>query len=511
MPNPSTKQTSSSTLGEPEAYNIDDRIPDAVITGHRRGRELYSTAPSREAIARARAHLVIAASVIGAISIIFVSVAGFRVFTMALPIGYGPVVAVAIAAILSLSFIAAILLIIYWESRGSLLGWRSDQVKEGVDGVEAESKDLASGAVDNVRAAQLDAAEAAELLDRVDDVKTRTTSATLEGVYAAASVLRVRDFAAPRRSRILALDSKLRNSTEEKVKAVHTDAETLITLADKRVLPALNLAPSAHANEHRTWLGNVAVEELEPEALPYVPVKPESRRVRVLPIVLGALAVLALVAMAIIVGQVVRGAAHPAPPAVPAAVAPSPSASATRSSSQSLSHGLAEGLDYAFTAGPNGEPVHWSCQAPVTVSLVGDAPAQAREVVETAVSTMAAASHLPLQVVRSGTADITVRYVTHDEVVAFAGGGGDGVVGAASPTWNPATGLISSAQILIDDEAEANSPPMASAPWVVVHELGHALGAQHASNVEELMAPTLTDQNEGLGAGDRYAFARLGC
>ena len=476
-------------------------ISDEVLAGRVRSRELYSTAPTQARIREARVTLTVWGALMGAITLLLVSLVGFRVFELALPIGFGPGFAIGLAVLVALSFIGAALLIVTWASKGSLMGERLRLFRAAVQDAEDQSDALQDDATELVRDAQVHGADASGILDRADDIKTRIMASLMEAIYTAASVLGVAEVAAPRRSRLLSIESKTRTTTDTMLAEAPKTASSILQDASKRVLPTIKLAPNAHRDVHTPWLANVDLTELDPETLPFTRVPEPAPRRRVWPWILAAFLVVTLVAGVLIAWQFVAGAADAAP-AAPPATPTAPSAEPTGDA--------VEGVDYAFIAtSTSGDPDRWSCDQPIGVGIVGDAPEGADAVVAGAVSVLRDGSGLPISVVDGSAAQITVRYASHDEI---AGAGGDSdAIGVASPSFDTLTGSISSAEILLDRDAAANDPSAPVSEWPALHELLHSVGAGHATDETELMAPVLSAQNEGLGNGDVAVMHLVGC
>lgn len=163
----------------------------------------------------------------------------------------------------------------------------------------------------------------------------------------------------------------------------------------------------------------------------------------------------------------------------------------------------------------DGHVVRWACDAPITVHLAPGAPPGAVEDLTDAVSALAAASGLPLEM--AGTSDTfdgeaSVITVTYEERTELPGP----VLGTGGVSHWP-SGEVSTGRVSMRTDGNPYPPRSPEHRRALLHELGHAVGLTHApEGSEDLMAPTLTSGLAesaafALGDGDRAALALVGC
>lgn len=168
---------------------------------------------------------------------------------------------------------------------------------------------------------------------------------------------------------------------------------------------------------------------------------------------------------------------------------------------------LVEGHDYSFVAKVRGAPVAWSCAAPIEVTLVGDSPEGAHDVLILAVDELRAASHLPMVVSAPTPAGLRVD-PSGRITVSFASVDAPDVLGRGGPIWD-GQGTISAGNVTIQPTVDPTTP---RGRHVLMHELAHAVGLGHAEVEDALMAPkTGPSARATLEAGDLHALAEVGC
>lgn len=173
--------------------------------------------------------------------------------------------------------------------------------------------------------------------------------------------------------------------------------------------------------------------------------------------------------------------------------------------------GVVEDYDYSFIGEVLGRPVRWSCGTPIGVSLHGPVPYGAGTALESAVSLIVEASGLPLRVSDSNipTADITVDYSDAATSADLA----EDDLGVAATGWESSTGRITSASVIIRADSAAGDPSSHVGNQVLLHELAHAVGLDHAvQGSGEIMQPMYDPALPiGFGPGDNWALRVVGC
>lgn len=172
---------------------------------------------------------------------------------------------------------------------------------------------------------------------------------------------------------------------------------------------------------------------------------------------------------------------------------------------------LREGHDYTFMRKIGGEPLSWSCTAPILVATAGDVPGGTQEALALAVGELRGASRLPLQVTGpDSTADITVHYVAHGTTRGHITLDGD-ALGKGGPVST--NDRITSGLALILSGDPLTDPTTPDGVAVLIHELAHALGLSHADqSTGNLMVPIHSaGDGPALGPGDKAGLEQLGC
>jgi hypothetical protein len=145
----------------------------------------------------------------------------------------------------------------------------------------------------------------------------------------------------------------------------------------------------------------------------------------------------------------------------------------------------AASADYAFMCTtPAGSPCHWDASKTVTVAAHGID-------VTSSVAQVAQATGLTMKVI-AGPADINV---TVGQVGERAG--------EATDHWT-ASGIIDGATIVVSPRTPANL-----LHETLIHELGHAVGLDHAAGTDQVMSAVLTGANV-YQAGDLAGLRLLG-
>jgi hypothetical protein len=392
--------------------------------------------------------------------------------------------------------VAGILAALVWGfSRGSILGRRLDHLTAAND----ETAELVE-AHDAAARAHLDdasecLAEAGTALAQGEEAHAHHLVETIGSVQLAATVLRVRDVAPVPPERMIPLEVAERRDVDALLQQVgmeHALEAARIPGIERRT-PATSHPHDSHRAERP---GVVDLAEIDPARLGARVVAARERR----PgrgLVVGGIAVLVLVLLAV-AGVVVALGAHAATPDA----VPSPAASASSSAA------LVEGVDYAYLEKTGGRPDRWSCTTPIQVGLTAGAPSGASAAVRAAVERIASVSGLPLRYGDAAEPQITVSYVPTSTVQRL--GHEDDAVGVTRTT--AAAGAYVHADVDIAADAVVNRTGSATAGLVLLHELMHAVGLGHATATDEVMAPVLDPQKApDLGLGDVAALESVGC
>ncbi len=181
--------------------------------------------------------------------------------------------------------------------------------------------------------------------------------------------------------------------------------------------------------------------------------------------------------------------------------------------------GLAEGIDWSLIDPAQGL-LRWSCDEEIPVQLVGPAPDGADEAVESVVTELAGISglHLFVQAAEPEWSDdewregeILIRYVNPDERQAPGiDFNDDTAIGRGGPVSSGHTIRAGYLAIRIDKPFFANTDPTTEyGKAVLLHELGHSIGAGHSHGSQGVMTESGADTE--LSAGDLHVFQLLGC
>lgn len=165
----------------------------------------------------------------------------------------------------------------------------------------------------------------------------------------------------------------------------------------------------------------------------------------------------------------------------------------------------------------SGTPIHWTCDTDIHVQLLGPAPDGAQELIDKALTTLNGLSGLHLHTTPSTptsasaqapeeTNSITIRYqptLQTQETDA---------IGLGGATWNNA-GQIIHGDVWIKNTSPDNTPSNPYAREVMLHELMHALGIQHApAGSTEIMAPAIPPGPPiEPGPRDKASLKAAGC
>lgn len=177
-----------------------------------------------------------------------------------------------------------------------------------------------------------------------------------------------------------------------------------------------------------------------------------------------------------------------------------------------------EGRDYSFMASVNGQPIHWACDQPINIMLIGTSPSGSQETLQSVIGDLKSASGLPLTLGKP----LVTRTMTHSTIAVYYAPNGttidnlslnnDDELGVGGPIWNN-EGVIISGKVLVRNDTPAADPRTSEGQHVLMHEIAHALGLGHAAeDTPEIMAPhSAPDDRPVLGEGDRTALTRIGC
>lgn len=181
--------------------------------------------------------------------------------------------------------------------------------------------------------------------------------------------------------------------------------------------------------------------------------------------------------------------------------------------------GLVEGTDWSLID-PDRGILHWTCDDTIPVQSVGPAPDGAKQAITTVVADLARLSGLDLVVSpaepkwsndewRDG--EILVRYVDPDQRqaphIAFDD---EFAIGRGGPISMGRTIIAGHLAIRSHESAfESTDPTTRLGQAVLLHELGHTIGAGHSHDHEGVMTPRGADVP--VSPGDKYVFRLLGC
>jgi hypothetical protein len=181
--------------------------------------------------------------------------------------------------------------------------------------------------------------------------------------------------------------------------------------------------------------------------------------------------------------------------------------------------GLVEGTDWSLID-PDRGVLHWSCDDEIPVQLVGPAPEGAAQALKSVAAELAAISGLGLVVPpaepkwsddqwRDG--EILVRYINPDERqapgIAF---NDEAAIGRGGPISSGQAITAGNLVIRTDEPYFSSTDPTTPlGQAVLLHELGHTIGAGHSHDGEGVMTPSRADTDPS--PGDKYVFRLLGC
>ncbi len=169
---------------------------------------------------------------------------------------------------------------------------------------------------------------------------------------------------------------------------------------------------------------------------------------------------------------------------------------------------------------PSRGVLRWSCDEEIPVQLVGPAPEGAEPALTSVVAELAAISGLDLVVPLAEpmwsddewrVGEILVRFVNPDERQAPGMAFSDkSAIGRGGPISSGHTISAGNLAIRTDEPYFSSTDPTTPlGQAVLLHELGHTIGAGHSHDDEGVMTPTGADTS--LSPGDKYVFRLLGC
>ena len=211
-----------------------------------------------------------------------------------------------------------------------------------------------------------------------------------------------------------------------------------------------------------------------------------------------------------------------------------PSAAVHLSEKDAVIAGYAEpatGALYTFSSTLEGKPIRWNPCAPIHWQFrPNGAPSGALTVVKQSVATIAGATGTTW--VYDGTVSTApttawlpqstsaIRPVligwTDGTSSDLLRGQPKGVLGVTRTAWfgrtvdGHSTAAIRAAVVSLDRTDALPLTGPVSWRTVVLHELGHAMGLDHAGSTSELMYPVLQRTLTGLQPGDKLGLAKLG-
>jgi hypothetical protein len=433
-----------------------------------------------------------------------VTVVGMRIDAMVLAIGRGPLFSALFAAFIGLVVLGILAALVWGFSRGSMLGRRLEHLTATVDESARMLEEHESSARRHLDAADSCLDEAGTLLARGEEVHGRHLGETIGAVQLAAALLRVRLLDPVPPERMIPLEPAARRDVDRLMRQVGEEG-----LLEAGRIPGIQRRVPEVAHPHRSHRadrpGVVDLAELEPARVG-VTIVDDRRHRPIRGLVLGGIAVLLVVILAVAGIAIAVTAQTGTGGAGPVTNASAPEGSAATASPAS---GLSEGIDYSYLRTTDGRPDHWSCAEPIGVGLSSDAPAGAVGEVRSAIARIVAVSGLPLQYDTSADPEIAVSYVPAATVRRI---GGDGDAVGVARTQTDGSGLYRSATVHIAGDDPVNAPGSTTAAVVLLHELMHAVGLGHATATDEVMAPVLDPRAAAdLGAGDVAALRTVGC
>ena len=188
---------------------------------------------------------------------------------------------------------------------------------------------------------------------------------------------------------------------------------------------------------------------------------------------------------------------------------------------------------YSFAEVVGNAPVRWNPCAPIRwTANTARGPAGGLDVLKASVARIAATTGTTWQYVGPSTTVPTAAYLPRSSTAAFPPvllGWTDGtssdllraqprsVLGMTRTAWFGVVKpdgrkiVATRAAVIALDRTDA-LPLRGGTSWtsVVLHELGHAMGLAHTSDVRQLMAPVLPRTLTDLQSGDRAGLTRLG-
>jgi matrixin len=155
---------------------------------------------------------------------------------------------------------------------------------------------------------------------------------------------------------------------------------------------------------------------------------------------------------------------------------------------------LPAATDYTLWGrGSDGRPYRWNPHHVVTVSYVLAAGAPSLDI-SGAVTQLAHATGLSIELVRAGTADITITFASQLR----------GRLAGSTSEERDTDGYIDKATVVLSEQT-----PRSLLRTALLHELGHAVGLGHAPRPGQVMDPVLSGQSQ-YQAGDLAGLRAVG-